>query len=120
MKNIKFLLLLVTFTTFLSCNSDDDMDLSDKLIGEWLRTDFSENLEFKLNFLPDNTGYKTFKEGNMGTTIVSSAIMFNWSTDENILTFDELDEINKTSFSFNKTGQLILIDYSDLPFNKVE
>lgn len=120
MKNIKYLFLLVIFTIILSCTTDDKMNVSDKLIGEWLRNDFNEHLEFKLIFQSDNIGFRFFREGSMETGIVSSAVQFNWSIDENILTFDELDETITTTFLINSKGQLLLKGYSDLPFIRVE
>ncbi|SNR66654.1 hypothetical protein [Lutibacter flavus] len=120
MKNLKFGIIIFFVSTIFSCKSDDEISLSHKLVGEWLRTDFSDEIEFKLIFNADNVGYRTFKTATSETEITSSAIHFNWSTDENILTFSELDEAITTSFSFNSEGELILKDYSDLPFIRIE
>jgi hypothetical protein len=120
MKNIKLLLIFLIITSTFSCKSDDEMNLSDNLVGEWLRNDFSDDFEFKLIFQSDNSGLRIYREGNMETEITSSAIQFNWSTDKNTLTFSESDEIITTKYSFNSDGQLILTDYSDLPFIRIE
>ena len=120
MKNLKYLLIILCVATAFSCKSDDEMNLSNKLVGEWLRTDFTDDLEFKLFFNADNVGYSTFKTGTKETGITSSANYFNWSADENTLTFSELDAIIITSFSINLEGELILKEYSDLPFIRIE
>tara|TARA_R110001583_G_scaffold51332_1_gene160362 strand:- start:46 stop:399 length:354 start_codon:yes stop_codon:yes gene_type:complete len=117
---MKYLIIIIFVATIFSCESDDEMNLSDKLVGEWLRTDFTDELEFKLFFNADNVGYSTFKTGTKETGITSSANYFNWSADENTLTFSELDAIIITSFSFSLEGELILKEYSDLPFKRIE
>ena len=120
MKNSKFLLIILVFTLTLSCKSDDELDYSEKLVGEWLRSDFSDELEFKLNFNANNVGFKTFKTGTIKTGIISSLVQFNWSADENSLTMDELGTVIITKYTINSEGELMLHDYSDLPFIKVE
>jgi len=120
MKNSKFLLIILVFTLTLSCKSDDELDYSEKLVGEWMRSDFSDELEFKLSFNANNVGYRTFKTGNVKTGITSSLVQFNWSADENSLTIDELDAVIITKYVINSQGELMLHDYSDLPFIKVE
>lgn len=120
MKKLKYLLIILFVATAFSCNSDDEMDLSHKLVGEWLRTDYNDEVEFKLFFNSNNIGYRTFKTSIKETAITSSAVQFNWSTDDNILTLSEMDNIITTSFSFNSEGELILKDYSDLSFIRIE
>lgn len=120
MKNNKFLLIILAFTLTLSCKSDDEMDYSEKLVGEWMRSDFSDELEFKLNFSVNNVGFKTFKTGTDKTGIISSLVPFNWSADENSLTIDELGEVIITRYAINSEGELMLHDYSDLAFIKIE
>ena len=120
MKNSKFLLIILVFTLTLSCKSDDELDYSEKLVGEWMRSDFSDELEFKLNFNVNNVGFKTFKTGTNKTGIISSLVPFNWSADENSLTMDEMGEVIITRYAINSEGELILHDYSDLPFIKME
>lgn len=120
MKNLKYLIIILFVATMFSCKSDDEINLSNKLVGEWLRADFTNELEYKLIFNADNFGYRTFKTVTNETEIISSAIHFNWSTDGSNLTFSELDEVITTSFSFNLEGELILKDYSDLPFIRIE
>jgi len=118
MKTKKFLLIILVLT--LSCKGGDEVDYSEKLVGEWLRSDFSDELEFKLNFNANNVGFKTFKTGTIKTGIISSLVQFNWSADENSLTMDELGTVIITKYTINSEGELMLHDYSDLPFIKVE
>jgi hypothetical protein len=118
MNIFKILLILLIVTTTFSCESDDEMELSHKLVGEWLRSDFSDEQEFKLIFNANNVGIRTFKVGSAETGITSSAFQFTWSIEGNILIFNELDTVITTSFSFNSEGELILKEYSDLPFIK--
>lgn len=120
MKKSKFLLIILVFTLTLSCKSDDEINYSEKLVGEWLRSDFSDELEFKLNFNANNVGFRTFKTGTDKTGIISSLVPFNWSADENSLTIDGLDVVIITEYTINSEGELLLHDYSDLPFIKIE
>lgn len=120
MKNNKLIVIILVFTLTLSCKSDDEIDYSEKLVGEWLRSDFSDELEFKLNFNANNIGFRTFKTGTEETGITSSLIQFNWSADENSLTMDELGEVIITKYAINSEGELILHDYSDKPFIKID
>ena len=119
MKKIKYLLIILILTSIVSCDKDDEIDHSNLLVGEWLRSDFSNNFEFKLIFQSDNIGFKIYREGTMETEIVSSLVQFNWSVDGNNLTFEEFGEIITTKYSFNSEGELILHDYSDLPFVRI-
>lgn len=119
MKNNKFLLILLFLTLSISCDNDDEVDYSNQLIGEWLRSDFSDDFEFKLIFQSDNSGFRIYREGNMQTEITSSLTQFNWSVKENSLTFDEFGEQITTKYSINSEGELVLQDYSDLPFIRV-
>lgn len=120
MKNFKYLIILISIATIFSCKSDDDINLSNKLVGEWLRADFTNELEYKLIFNDDNVGFRTFKTGNTETGITSSAVFFNWSVNDNTLTFSESYTVFTTSFSFNLEDQLILKEYSDLPFIRIK
>ena len=52
--------------------------------------------------------------------IISSLVPFNWSADENSLTMDEMGEVIITRYAINSEGELILHDYSDLPFIEME
>ncbi|UMB59283.1 hypothetical protein MHL31_09345 [Lutibacter sp. A80] len=121
MKNYKFILIFLIFTSIISCDTnDEEMDYSTSLIGEWMRTDFSDDFEFKLIFNDDNTGYKIYREGTIETEITSSLIPFDWKLVEDNLTFNEYEEIITTKYYINSEGELMLENYSDLPFIRMQ
>lgn len=126
MKNLKIyrsVFLFFVLISILSCNKDDDNELNpaNDLIGEWQRSDFSNEFEYKLIFNADKSGQKIETETDLEAgTNISSLIPFNWNTNNNILTMDFDGEIATTSFSFNSTGNLLLIDFTDLYFTKIE
>lgn len=119
MKKNKFLIILLILSFVISCESDDEIDSSSQLVGEWMRSDFSENFEFKLIFESDNTGLRIHKEGTMETEIISSLVQFKWNVEENTLTFDESGVKTTTKYSINTEGNLMLYSYSDLPFMRI-
>lgn len=120
MKKIKVFLVFLIVTTFISCSKNEENNLTNQLVGEWQRSDFSHDFEYKLIFNTDETGFKTVRVGTMGTTITSSMLTFNWNIDDKWITITENEDIIKTPISFNAEGQLILKDYSEFPFNRIE
>ncbi|MEX1384483.1 hypothetical protein [Lutibacter sp.] len=120
MKKNKFLLILLFITLSISCDTDDENDYSNQLIGEWIRNDFRNDFEYKLTFNSNGLGFKTVRSGTMETQIISSSFTINWSADETSLTIDELGTVITTKYTINSEGELILPDYSDLPFIKIE
>ncbi len=119
MKKNKFLFILLILTLLVSCDNEDEVDYSNQFIGEWMRSDFNDHFEFKLIFQSDNTGLRIYKEGTMETEITSSLVQFNWSANENSLIIDELGNKITTKYSINLEGELMLYNYSDLPFIKM-
>ena len=119
MKKIKVLLLLLIVPTTFSCDKDN-VSFSSILVGEWQRDDTTEDFDFRLLFNSDFTGVKIVTEGTMETEIISSLIQFNWSLKMKTLIIEELDTTFETTYIFNSEGQLILNEYSNVPFNKVE
>ena len=118
MKNIKILKSIILFLFVIaicSCGSDDN-----DLIGEWQRSDFNSEFEYKLILKPDNTGFRTQREGNLKGPVISNATAFNWSEKGNILNIDFDGEIVTTSFYINSKGQLHLTDITNLYFIKLE
>lgn len=124
MKNIFFLkviILILVVSPIFSCDDDDnDLNVAVDLIGEWQRSDFNNEFEYKLIFNSDNSGYRTQREGAIGGQAISSATGFNWFINENILSIDYDDEIVTTSFYINSNGQLFLSDLTNLYFIKLE
>ena len=118
MKNIKFLKVVILFlfvTAIFSCSNYDN-----DLIGEWQRSDFNSEFEYKLILNPDNTGYRTQREGDLKGPVISNARAFNWIVNENILNIDYEGEIITTNFYINSNGQLHLTDITNLYFIKLE
>ena len=114
-----FLLLVIVFTV--SCKNDNkNLNLNNALIGEWQRSDFNEDFEYKLIFNSDNTGHKTNFVRDLEMNATSSLQTFDWITNENILNLNYDGEIETTNFSINPEGQLLLSDLTDLYFIKVE
>lgn len=116
MKANKFLFIFLIFILSVSCESEDEVDYSNQLIGEWMRSDFSHDFEFKLIFQSDNIGYRIYKEGTMESEITSSLVQFTWTADDNSLTFEEPGDKIITKYSITSEGKLMLYNYSELPF----
>ena len=124
MKNLVFLkviILILVVSSIFSCGNDDnDLNVAVDLIGEWQRSDFNNEFEYKLIFNSDNSGYRTLREGALGGQAISSAAGFNWFVNENVLSIDYDGEIVTTSFYINSNGQLFLSDLTNLYFIKLE
>ena len=126
MKNLriyKSVVLFFVLISILSCNKDDDNESisTPDLIGEWQRSDFSDEFEYKLIFNADNTGSKIESEKDLEAgTEISSLIPFTWIANDNTLNIDFDGEMITTNFSINSEGHLLLNDFTDLYFIKVE
>lgn len=124
MKRTKFLkifLLLTILVTVFSCKEDDkNENQASDLIGEWQRSDFSDEFEYKLTFYAEHTGIKTEREGDINGQGISSAVMFNWTTNGDILSLDFDGEITTTPFFINPNGQLYLSDLTEFYFIKFD
>ncbi|SDX98962.1 hypothetical protein SAMN05444411_11364 [Lutibacter oricola] len=119
MKLIKTLFIVLVVQVVISCDGSKH-NSSKKIIGEWQRSDFSKNYDYRLIFKPNKTGIKTVKVGTMDSAATSSLVQFTWNIEEEKLIIEELDEIIKTSYSLNSKEQLVLNNYSKLPFNKIK
>ena len=120
MKKIKVLHIFLIITMIISCSKREENTLTNQIVGEWLRSDFRDDFEYKLIFNSDKTGFKTVRIGTMETTITSSIVTFNWNIDDEWITIIEGEDATKTPVSFNTNGQLFLKDYSEFPFNRIE
>ena len=123
MKNLripKLIFYILFMTAILSCSKDDEINQTSELVGVWQRSDVSENFENKFVFQSDNSGYRTWFEGNMPETAISALMTLKWSAIDNHLTIMVGDEEINTTYSINSNGQLILSNLTDLPFNKIE
>ena len=122
MKIIKTVLLFLALLPILSCErDDDDSTQSLDLIGEWQRSDFSDEFEYTLTFQTNDTGFRTVIERDLAEgTEISSLRTFNWVASETTLTLDYDGEIVITPFVLNPNGQLFLSEISEFSFSKVE
>ena len=124
MKRTKFakgFFLFFVLISILSCKDDNnDSKLTTDLVGEWQRSDFSDEFEYKLVFISNNTGYSSQLEGAKGGPQISTAKSFNWAISDTKLNIDYDGDIVTTNFSFNTEGQLLLSDLTDLYFVKLK
>ncbi|SRR5690554_3204461 len=117
----KSVVLFFAFVFILSCSPDekDETISGNDLIGEWQRSDFSNEFEYRLIFNP-NTGYEIQTEGDIaGGTAISSLVTFDWTTTNAVLTMDFDGEIITTTFAINAEGKLFLNDITNLHFIKI-
>lgn len=120
-KITKVIFLLLVIASIVSCKNDNkNLSQNNALIGEWLRSDFNKDFEYKLIFHSDNTGHKTNFVRDIEMNAISSLQTFDWITNENILNLNYDGEIETTNFSINPEGQLLLSDLTDLYFIKVD
>ncbi|MCG2419564.1 hypothetical protein K8089_11065 [Aequorivita sp. F47161] len=123
MKNLKLLktsILFFVVIAVIACNDEpkDEKQTVD-LTGEWRRSDFNDEFDYRLTFHADNSGIKIQREGN-DTQGISSAVTFEWATDQNILTLNFNGEIETTQYSINEDGHLLLSDISDFYFTRIK
>ena len=111
---MKKIITLLFLTSILFCSKDNN-EATHVLVGEWQRSDFNTDFEYKLVFTDDFTGFRTQREGN-----ISNAISYEWSTKGELLTIDFGDENIKTTYFINPEGLLILNHYTDMTFKKLK
>ncbi|GHC47160.1 hypothetical protein [Ulvibacter litoralis] len=120
LKPHKVIFLLFVLLSVLSCKTEDDKTpLSDNLIGEWQRSDVTTEFEYKLVFDTENMGYSAVREGDLAGQSTSTALGFEWNTEDTTLIMDYGDEVVRTSFSINENGELLLSDITNLVFIKL-
>lgn len=120
LKPHKVIFLLFVLLSVLSCKTEDDKTpLSDNLIGEWQRSDVTTEFEYKLVFDTENMGYSAVREGDLAGQSTSTALGFEWNTEDTTLIMDYGDEVVRTSFSINENGELLLSDLTNLVFIKL-
>ncbi len=117
-RKIKIIFLIIGLVQY-SCNNDDDIIIDkNPIIGDWLRADFTETIEYQIHFENNNFG-KIINVVSANNGIISSANPFSWSINKGILNIT-LDDGTQyfTSVEFNNNGNLILADFSELEFIK--
>ena len=120
MKTFKLLSIFLFALLLFSCNKDDDNNINEKLVGEWQRSDFNEDYNFTIIFNSDYTGYITEYVGELETDkAISGAFPFKWNTNEDILILNDFNKEIKTNYNFDKQGNLIINEYPNLYFIKV-
>lgn len=123
MKKIKLLNVIILFfvaLAMLSCEKEEeDVELTNILVGEWQRSDFSNTFEYKLIFYSDNSGVRTQREGDLNIGVISNAVMFDWNTNGDHLELDFEGERFTTHFSIDANGYLSLHEFSNFYFVKL-
>ena len=124
MKSLNILKTVLVFSvlfTLFSCKEDDkNVSLTNDLIGEWQRSDVTVEFEYQLIFYANHTGVRTQREGDPNGQAISSALGFNWNTNDDILDLDFDGDITTTPFFINAEGQLFLSDLTSLYFIKLD
>ena len=118
---IKLLLTLscVLTLSFLTSCSKEEMDQNIDLLGVWEQSDSTENSTdiYKLVFGTGNTGLRiSASEFNSGE-IISNAVPFNWTIDDQVVLLD--DETSQNTYIINDEGQLVLNSSEGLRLEKV-
>lgn len=115
---IKLILLVILCATQFSCKNDDDnSSVNNDLIGEWLRSDFTTNFEYKLSFNTDNTG-SIINQVTSQDGIISNITTIDWSIANDLLTITQNEIETFTTYTFTPNGNLVLANFSDFEFIK--
>jgi len=124
---IKLLLLILSCTTLFNCSSDDDDSIKNinsetDFIGEWLRSDSTDDIKYKMVFTKQVLDSDSEKIGYIISSVTystgeatSSLGDFNWNINNDVLTLDKV--VTTFQFSSNKES-LLLPSFSELEFIK--
>ncbi|WP_055446311.1 hypothetical protein [Lacinutrix mariniflava] len=118
---LKSILLTLLCAITLACSSDDDNTIespsSDSLIGEWLRNDFNENIQYKLTFNTDNTVLRTFST-QTNDDAISTASSYNWTISNDIITIENFENNTNasTGYEFLSNETVVLTGLSEFEF----
>ncbi|WP_055436772.1 hypothetical protein [Lacinutrix algicola] len=123
---IKILLLTLSCTTLFYCNTDDDsnenINSANDFIGEWLRSDSTDDIKYKMVFTEQVLENDSEKIGYIISSVIystgeatSSLGDFNWNINNDVLTLDKV--VTTFQFSSNKES-LLLPSFSELDFIK--
>ncbi|AUC81753.1 hypothetical protein [Lacinutrix sp. Bg11-31] len=123
---IKIILLILSCVTLFNCSSDDDssenINSDNDFIGEWLRTDSTDSIQYKIVFTKQVLESDTRKIGYIISSVTystgeatSSLGDFNWTINNDILTLDDV----VTTFQFLSNGEILLLPgFSEFEFVK--
>ena len=123
LKPLKPILLFFTLISLFACSTDDDTTdivTNADLIGEWQRNDANDQFVYSLTFEANEIGFKTEFESNEDGQQISSAKIFNWTTNNRMLTINYDNESLTTTYTLNAEGELLLSGISDLLFTKMD
>jgi hypothetical protein len=124
---IKLLLLILSCTTLFNCSSDDDDSIKNinsetDFIGEWLRSDSTDDIKYKMVFTKQVLDSDSEKIGYIISSVTystgeatSSLGDFNWNINNDVLTLDKV--VTTFQFSSNRDA-LLLPSFSELEFIK--
>ncbi|WP_299247012.1 hypothetical protein [uncultured Lacinutrix sp.] len=123
---IKVLLLILSCTTLFNCSSNDDsiknINSETDFIGEWLRSDSTEDIQYKMVFTKQVLESDSEKIGYIISSVTystgeatSSLGDFNWNINNDVLTLDKV--VTTFQFSSNRDA-LLLPSFSELEFIK--
>ena len=124
MKNsriLRMLFYLIFITVISSCNSDDEIQQDDALLGVWELSSSNDSNNFQLYFYEDNIGAESGGSSLSDGTAMSFFVSFTWSTTDNPKTLIIPDMELNSPYSISAEGQLIINDLQKgLPFNKLD
>jgi len=124
MKNsriLRMLFYLIFITVISSCNSDDEIQQDDALLGVWELSSSNDSNNYQLYFYEDNIGGESGGSSLSDGTAMSFFVSFTWSTTDNPKTLIIPDMELNSPYSISAEGQLIINDLQKgLPFNKLD
>lgn len=123
---IKVILLILSCATLFNCSSNDDsiknINSETDFIGEWLRSDSTEDIQYKMVFTKQVLESDSEKIGYIISSVTystgeatSSLGDFNWNINNDVLTLDKV--VTTFQFSSNRDA-LLLPSFSELEFIK--
>lgn len=123
---IKVILLILSCTTLFNCSSNDDsiknINSETDFIGEWLRSDSTDDIQYKMVFTKQVLESDSEKIGYIISSVTystgeatSSLGDFNWNINNDVLTLDKV--VTTFQFSSNRDA-LLLPSFSELEFIK--
>jgi len=124
MKNsriLRMIFYLIFITVISSCNSDDEIQQDDALLGVWELSSSNDSNNYQLYFYEDNIGAESGGSSHSDGTAMSFFVSFTWSTTDNRKTLLIPDMELNSLYSINAEGQLIINDLQNgEPFNKLD
>ncbi|MBU2940416.1 hypothetical protein KO494_12790 [Lacinutrix sp. C3R15] len=115
---IKLFLLVILCAAQFSCKNDDSTSSIDNdFIGEWLRSDFTSNFEYKLYFNQNHTG-SIINQVTTQDGIISNINSIEWNITNDLLTITQDEIVTLTTYVFTPNGNLVLANFSDFEFIK--